>query len=663
MQITKLTDKKLNKKKYLENRIFVAADFETLESSTKHNVYAIGYKYKWGSQEYMDSIYLNLTTRSLDIDLDSNLLIKTFIDKLLSIHSKNKIIVYFHNFSGFDSYFIIDCINNFFSANKKKIIIRDNKVYRIELENIIFLCTYLILPYKLDYIAKKWLNSTKKDFDITSIKTLRDVEIYYKEIDEYLKQDVNILFDILELLISKFIDIFGIDITYYYTISSISLAYYRKNYLLEEYDLTTTPFYMEEFIRLGYYGGLCHLHKSQSDKDLYWYDVNSLYPSIMNTCDMPLGKGKYILMHKDSTLTDISDFFGFISCDIYVPEHLKIPPLPFKDYKSKSDITAQATGYLKGVWFSEELKNAISLGCQILKIYKVLHYEKKGIIFNNFIDDLYSKRINSDNNIDNMLYKSIMNSLYGRFGLRKQKSLSQWFPSETFLQNNTYYTSVIKEYGKKNEIMNYQLDDDETSSNKSINLSSERKKEILSLHYKEKRKHKYYIVSVQISAAISSYARIKLIKDMYRHMNENNALIYYYDTDSIFTDKKLNNNMVDDSKLGHYKLVSIAKKALFISPKIYCLFDEKKRVITKFKGLNKKDVLTYRQYYSFLKKGYIHTSKEGNMNKKINTFTISSIIVNRDYNFDSKKYIKVYDSNDIFIETKPIFIKKEYWDD
>lgn len=46
MQITKLTDKKLNKKKYLENRIFVAADFETLESSTKHNVYAIGYKYK-----------------------------------------------------------------------------------------------------------------------------------------------------------------------------------------------------------------------------------------------------------------------------------------------------------------------------------------------------------------------------------------------------------------------------------------------------------------------------------------------------------------------------------------------------------------------------------------------------------------------------------------
>lgn len=657
-KINKLLDKKIDKKLYLDKRIFVSADFETLELNGTNYVYAIGYKYVENKKDVFKTMYIDTDTN--DIKMESRQLVKKFLDIILSINKK-KIIVYFHNFSGFDSYFVIDCINQFYKNNKKKLIIRNNKIYQLKLENIVFLCTYLILPYKLDDLAVKLLKLTKNNFDIMKIKKVEDIDLYYQYIDVYLKQDVNILFSIVDIIINKFIDLFNIDITSYYTISSISLAFYRKKYL-GNHELYSIPNYMEDTIRCAYYGGLCNLHKTISNDILYWYDVNSLYPFIMKTCEMPLGKGKYIYYHLDNASTDITPFFGFIDCDIFVPENLKIPPLPFKDYLSKSNVIAQATGYLKGIWFSEELKNAILLGCKITKIHKIIHFEKKAIIFDKFVDDLYNKRINSTNEIDNILHKSIMNSLYGRFGLRKEKSLSEWFPDDNFLKNSEYFISIIKEYGGNSEILNYNIDDELAIKMKnSKSISDDKKKEIFKTYDKEKIKQKFYSTNVAISAAISSYSRIKLINDMYKHISDNHATIFYYDTDSIFTDKPLNIEMVDDKILGRYKLLKIIEKALFITPKVYYLFEKNKQITNKFKGVKKKDLLTYDDYYSFLKKDYIYTTNDTLIRKNINTFTIWNIISKKEYDFNSKKYIKIYDNDNIFIETKPIFIEKNHW--
>jgi hypothetical protein len=64
-----------------------------------------------------------------------------------------------------------------------------------------------------------------------------------------------------------------------------------------------------------------------------------------------------------------------------------------------------------------------------------------------------------------------------------------------------------------------------------------------------------------------------------------------------------------------------------------------------------------------LKKCYIYTTSNRLIRKKINTFTIWNIISKKEYDFNSKKYIKLYDENNIFIETKPIYIEKDYWKD
>jgi hypothetical protein len=55
---------------------------------------------------------------------------------------------------------------------------------------------------------------------------------------------------------------------------------------------------------------------------IYGYDVNSLYPSIMSKCDMPIGKP--ILFEGDIRKID-KDAFGFFYCNIIAPDNLMHP--------------------------------------------------------------------------------------------------------------------------------------------------------------------------------------------------------------------------------------------------------------------------------------------------------------------------------------------------
>jgi hypothetical protein len=62
-------------------------------------------------------------------------------------------------------------------------------------------------------------------------------------------------------------------------------------------------------IKQGYYGGITEVYKPFG-KNLYYYDVNSLYPfAALN--DMPgLSCRKLLLSHNDN----IQDLFGFFYC-------------------------------------------------------------------------------------------------------------------------------------------------------------------------------------------------------------------------------------------------------------------------------------------------------------------------------------------------------------
>jgi hypothetical protein len=74
-------------------------------------------------------------------------------------------------------------------------------------------------------------------------------------------------------------------------------------------------------------------------------------------------------------------------------------------------------------------------------------------------------------------------------------------------------------------------------------------------------------VSIAIAAAITAYSRIH----MSQFKNNPKINLYYTDTDSIYTDSDIDPDLIDNKELGKLKLETINKKAIFLTPKVYCL--------------------------------------------------------------------------------------------
>lgn len=655
MFLKKIKDKK--KKKYI---LIMSSDFETVILDNIHYVYAIGLMYKSEINKIIYKDFFINTSKKNCLKKESNILLKEYIEYILRLsNSKNKIFIYFHNLRNFDGFFIVNIINEHFNnidKYKKKILIKDNSIFYIKLNNIIFLDSLNILNNKLSDIAKKFLKEDKIDFDISKVDSIEKIIYYYNSIKKYLYKDVELLFKIINITRNRFLDLYNLDITTHFTISNIAMSIFRKNFFDDkkiEIEITKANKY--KYIKKSYYGGLCNVHKTYLNGEGFLYDVNSLYPYVMKTCEMPIGKGEFIIKNLENK-KDINEYFGFIHCMIYVPKHLKIPPLMLR-YEGT---IMQAIGYLKGIWFSEEIKYAIQLGCRIIKVYSILNYKKKAIIFDKFVEDLYEKKKNSKNNIDRYLYKTIMNSLYGRFGMRENMNISIWDNEENeYLEHITKFEEIFD-----GNIRICKLSKELYENVKKIDsLSKEDKNNIDKLFHSLKTKQENTILCIHIASAITSYSRLKLLKDIYDHINNNKAIIYYYDTDSIITNIRLNKNMISD-EIGQYKLEHEFIEGVFLAPKVYSLKLNNDKFLTKFKSLKKnynnvlfdelKDILLEKNKKMFFYNIEIPIIK--NIVKGILCSTKKNMI----FSFISKKYDKYYKDN-FFESTKPKYINKWYW--
>jgi hypothetical protein len=105
-------------------------------------------------------------------------------------------------------------------------------------------------------------------------------------------------------------------------------------------------------------------------------------------------------------------------------------------------------------------------------------------------------------------------------------------------------------------------------------------------------------VSIGIASAITAYARIH----MSQFKNNPKINLYYTDTDSAYTDSELDESLISGTELGKLKLENICNKAIFLSPKVYCLKTENKGLIYKVKGLNHEVELTMKDFDQLLYK-------------------------------------------------------------
>jgi hypothetical protein len=109
-------------------------------------------------------------------------------------------------------------------------------------------------------------------------------------------------------------------------------------------------------------------------------------------------------------------------------------------------------------------------------------------------------------------------------------------------------------------------------------------------------------VSLPIASAITAYARIH----MSQFKNNNDFNLYYSDTDSIYIDKPLSEDLISETILGKMKLENIIEKGIFLSPKVYCLLTKDNNLIYKVKGLSHDIELTMDDFENLLyKKSFI----------------------------------------------------------
>lgn len=550
----------------------------------------------------------------------------------------NKFIVFIHNFSYFDSVFLLKSLHKV--SDKIRPVIRDGRFINTKIfykkVQLSIIDSMLLVPAPLAKLAKSFNLENKGIFPYTFVDDLlsKKIDLNYfgniprfkffdlkkdmypsyieyvsnfknklwnlrDETIKYSELDVKILYNILIQFNERIFSNFGVDAFKYPTISSLAFAIYRTNYLNNfKIPLINGKIYSD--LKLGYTGGACDVYRPYSYfKKIYGYDVNSLYPSVMAKELMPVGAPTYF----EGDITKImNDAFGFFEVEINAPDNLYIPLLQTKLKTENGKRTISPVGSWIGIYFSEELKEAIKLGYEI-KILRGYLFDKENI-FKECIETLYNLKENSiRGSADYLIYKLLMNSLYGRFGM------SPIMDSHIILDN---YTAEEKYYKNDRLIITNVIELDNFDH-------------LISFHNKLNDFNKELNISIPISSAITSYSRILMSK--FKNLYTDN--IYYSDTDSIYLDTKLDSKFISDSKLGLFKLERIFENAIFLAPKMYA-----GRFINKF-GLY--------ENYAKIKGVKINV----NLNKLIRL-----LFENEHFNIVQEKWFRDFDQGTIMKDSK-----------
>ena len=96
---------------------------------------------------------------------------------------------------------------------------------------------------------------------------------------EYLEKDIIYLYQIVEKMSDIIFNKYKVNITNYSTISGLTMAIYRSNYLEPQFKLAHTTGSVEKTIRSAYYGGRTETFIPYGENSVS-YDYNSLYPQL-----------------------------------------------------------------------------------------------------------------------------------------------------------------------------------------------------------------------------------------------------------------------------------------------------------------------------------------------------------------------------------------------
>jgi len=279
----------------------------------------------------------------------------------------------------------------------------------------------------------------------------------------------------------------------------------------------------DKWMRKYYYGALTGLTTVQSQFDVETYDINSSYPAVMESTPMPtqwewiagVELGEWILDHD-----------GFVDCVVRTPEDLIVPILPTRD--SKGHMIWRRGTFATSVTIPE-LRFALQHGYELLELRRVCIFRESKIVFEQVVEKCKTlRREHRGTNIEQVA-KLIQNSLYGKFGARRERIVSVVVDDLDSLDVDLYPTVIPNLY----------------------------------LDMKEQRVR----ALPHWAAWITAHARLRLLEAIYCIGPEK---VFYYDTDSVTVQSgTFPSDLIDQEAYGFWKREKEWKTFTAVAPKVY----------------------------------------------------------------------------------------------
>lgn len=228
----------------------------------------------------------------------------------------------------------------------------------------------LILPASLSKLANSFnIEQGKLDWDVSTHDTadLYDPK-FRQDLLDYNMTYCRVLHDIIYKFYTECLSEFKIDILNCPTLPSIAFKLFRSHYMNDKHPIGITWLEQYDKLKPGYRGGHVDVYKPYGE-DLYYYDVNSLYPFVMDKYYYPIGTPQYFEYSEPKPLNKY--LFGIVMAKIKAP-NIKAPILLTEiDNKVVAPI-----GEWEGIYCTEELRNAMKYGYEVQVLWGY-HWPKK----------------------------------------------------------------------------------------------------------------------------------------------------------------------------------------------------------------------------------------------------------------------------------------------
>jgi len=197
-----------------------------------------------------------------------------------------------------------------------------------------------------------------------------------------------------------------------HTLAAQSLRTYRHKYMKHRILIDNDPRALE-LAREAYHGGRVECsYIGTLHRDLYYVDVNSMYPHVMREEEYPTILKTFV---RRASVLDLKKWILRFACVARVMIETDVPAYAVR----YDDKLIFPVGRFECALTTPDLRYALAHG-HVKSVKCVALYEKQ-CIFREFVDDLYAQRLKARREGNHVLawqLKILQNSLYGKWGQR-----------------------------------------------------------------------------------------------------------------------------------------------------------------------------------------------------------------------------------------------------